>query len=103
MLFNPKVLVEQPLPLIATVAIIVVGKSFAAYAIVRAFGHPNHTAMTIAVSLAQIGEFSFILAGLGDGLKVMPPEARSEERRVGKECVSTGRSRWSPYSYKKQK
>ncbi|PQM26079.1 Kef family K(+) transporter [Sphingopyxis lindanitolerans] len=76
MLFDPKVLVEQPLPLIATVAIIVVGKSFAAYAIVRAFGHPNHTAMTIAVSLAQIGEFSFILAGLGVGLKVMPPEAR---------------------------
>ena len=76
MLFDPKVLVEQPLPLIATVAIIVVGKSFAAYAIVRAFGHPNQTAMTIAVSLAQIGEFSFILAGLGVGLKVMPSEAR---------------------------
>lgn len=76
MLFDPKVLVEQPLPLIATVAIIVFGKSFAAYAIVRAFGHPNQTAMTIAVSLAQIGEFSFILAGLGVGLKVMPPEAR---------------------------
>jgi CPA2 family monovalent cation:H+ antiporter-2 len=76
MLFDPKVLVEQPLPLIATVAIIVFGKSLAAYAIVRAFGHPNQTAMTIAVSLAQIGEFSFILAGLGVGLKVMPPEAR---------------------------
>ena len=76
MLFDPKVLVEQPLPLIATVAIIVFGKSFAAYAIVRAFGHPNQTATTIAVSLAQIGEFSFILAGLGVGLNVMPPEAR---------------------------
>ncbi|WP_374525607.1 YbaL family putative K(+) efflux transporter [Sphingopyxis sp.] len=76
MLFDPKVLVEQPLPLIATVAIIVFGKSLAAYAIVRAFGHPNQTAMTVAVSLSQIGEFSFILAGLGVGLKVMPPEAR---------------------------
>ncbi len=76
MLFDPKVLVEQPLPVLATVAIIVFGKSLAAYAIVRAFGHPNQTAMTVAVSLAQIGEFSFILAGLGVGLKVMPAEAR---------------------------
>ena len=76
MLFDPKVLVEQPGPVIATVAIIVLGKSLAAYAIVRAFGHPNRTAITIAASLAQIGEFSFILAGLGVALKVMPDEAR---------------------------
>lgn len=76
MLFDPKVLVEQPGPVLATVAIIVFGKSLAAYAIVRAFGHPNQTAMTVAVSLGQIGEFSFILAGLGVGLKVMPEEAR---------------------------
>ena len=76
MLFDPKVLVEQPLPVLATVAIIVFGKSLAAYALVRAFGHPNQTAMTVAVSLAQIGEFSFILAGLGVDLKVMPEEAR---------------------------
>ncbi|MBN8845648.1 MAG: Kef family K(+) transporter [Sphingomonadales bacterium] len=76
MLFDPKVLIEQPLPVLATVAIIVFGKSLAAYAIVRAFGHPNQTAMTVAVSLAQIGEFSFILAGLGVALKVMPEEAR---------------------------
>src|SRR3546814_20954933 len=63
-------------PRVATVAIIVVGKGVAAYAIVRAFGHGSQTAMTIAASLAQIGEFSFILAGLGVGQKVMPEEAR---------------------------
>ena len=76
MLFDPKVLAAHPGPLVATVAIIVVGKAVAAYAIVRAFGHGSQTAMTIAASLAQIGEFSFILAGLGVGLKVMPEEAR---------------------------
>jgi CPA2 family monovalent cation:H+ antiporter-2 len=76
MLFDPKVIVEQPGPLIATVAIILFGKSLAAYAIVRAFGHGSHTALTVSVSLAQIGEFSFILAGLGVGLKVMPETAR---------------------------
>ena len=76
MLFDPAVLIEQPLPLIATVAIIIVGKSIAAFAIVRAFGHPGDTALTIAVSLAQIGEFSFILASLGTGLGVLPAEAR---------------------------
>ena len=76
MLFNPAVLLQQPLPLLATVMIIIVGKSIAAFAIVRAFGHPSDTAMTIAASLAQIGEFSFILASLGTGLGVLPPEAR---------------------------
>ncbi|QCB53178.1 Kef family K(+) transporter [Sphingopyxis sp. PAMC25046] len=76
MLFNPEVLTEQPGPVVATVAIIVVGKSLAAYALVRAFGHPNQTALTISVSLAQIGEFSFILAGLGVGLKVLPETGR---------------------------
>ncbi|MBV2148414.1 Kef family K(+) transporter [Sphingobium sp. AS12] len=76
MLFNPAVLVQQPLPLLATVAIIIVGKSIAAYAIVRLFGKPGDTAMTIAVSLAQIGEFSFILVTLGTGLGVLPADAR---------------------------
>lgn len=76
MLFDPKVIVEQPGPLIATVAIIIVGKSLAAYAIVRAFGHAPDTALTVSVSLAQIGEFSFILAGLGVGLAVMPETGR---------------------------
>jgi len=76
MLFDPKVLIEQPGPVLATVAIIVVGKSAAAYALVRAFGHTSQTALTVSVSLAQIGEFSFILAGLGVGLKVLPETGR---------------------------
>ena len=76
MLFDPMVLVEQPGPVIATVAIIVIGKSVAAFALVRAFGHKSQTALTISVSLAQIGEFSFILAGLGVGLKVLPETGR---------------------------
>ena len=76
MLFNPAIVVEQPLPLLATVLIIVVGKSIAAWAIVRAFGHPDDTALTIAASLAQIGEFSFILASLGASLGVLPPDGR---------------------------
>ncbi|MFB0873406.1 MULTISPECIES: YbaL family putative K(+) efflux transporter [unclassified Sphingobium] len=76
MLFNPAIVVEQPLPLLATVLIIVIGKSIAAWGIVRAFGHANVTALTIAASLAQIGEFSFILASLGTGLGVLPADAR---------------------------
>ena len=76
MLFDPMILVEQPLPVLATFLIITVGKSAAAYAIVRAFGHPNSTALTISASLAQIGEFSFILAGLGVSLAILPPEGR---------------------------
>ncbi|OAN57592.1 YbaL family putative K(+) efflux transporter [Sphingomonas sp. TDK1] len=76
MLFNPSVLVEQPLVLLAAVGIILVGKSLAAYGIVRLFGYSNHTGLTVAVSLAQIGEFSFILAGLGTDLGLMPAAAR---------------------------
>jgi len=76
MLFDPRAVIEQPLPLLATLTIIVVGKSVAAFAIVRAFGHGTTTALTISASLAQIGEFSFILAGLGVGLGLLPPEGR---------------------------
>ncbi len=76
MLFDPSIMFERPLEVIATTAIIVLGKSVAAWGIVRAFGHPEGTARTIAVSLAQIGEFSFILAGLGVGLGILPPEGR---------------------------
>ena len=76
MLFNPSVVVEQPLVLLATVAIIVLGKSLAAYLIVQAFGYPRQTGLTVAVSLAQIGEFSFILAGLGTELGILPSDAR---------------------------
>ncbi|WP_290885245.1 YbaL family putative K(+) efflux transporter [Arenimonas sp.] len=76
MLFDPSILVSQPLPVLATFLIITVGKSLAAYLIVRAFGHPNGTALTISASLAQIGEFSFILAGLGVSLAILPQEGR---------------------------
>jgi len=76
MLFDPWVLIENPVPLLATVAIIIVGKSIAAFAIVRLFGHPNETAAMISASLAQIGEFSFILVGLGVALGLMPTDGR---------------------------
>ena len=76
MLVDPMVVAREPAAVLATVLIIVIGKSLAAFAIVRLFGHPTATALTIAVSLAQIGEFSFILAGLGVGLKLLPEPAR---------------------------
>ncbi len=76
MLFDPMIVVRDPLPLLATVLIIVFGKSLAAFFIVRAFGHPTGTALMISASLAQIGEFSFILAGLGVSLQLLPPAGR---------------------------
>jgi CPA2 family monovalent cation:H+ antiporter-2 len=76
MLFNPAVLVTQPLAVLSTILIIAFGKSVAAYLIVRAFGHPNGVALTISASLAQIGEFSFILIVLAVNLAIVPPEAR---------------------------
>ncbi|HEV7733946.1 MAG TPA: YbaL family putative K(+) efflux transporter [Candidatus Binatia bacterium] len=75
MLFNPAVIVSHPLPVLATFLVIVVGKSLAALLIVVLFRHPLGTALTIAVSLAQIGEFSFILAGLGVTLGLLPDQA----------------------------
>jgi CPA2 family monovalent cation:H+ antiporter-2 len=72
MLFNPSVLVTEPLLVLAVVFTIVVGKSLAAVLIVLAFGHPLPTALTVAASLAQVGEFSFILAELGMGLGLLP-------------------------------
>lgn len=74
MLFDPAVLVEQPVHVLGVVAIIMVGKSVAALALVLAFGYPLTTALTVAASLAQIGEFSFILAGLGMALGLLPTE-----------------------------
>lgn len=76
MLFNPAILIHEPLPVLATFLVIVFGKSVAAYVIVRMFGHPNSTALTIAASLAQIGEFSFILVGLGVTLNLLPEAGR---------------------------
>ncbi|MBN9586027.1 MAG: sodium:proton antiporter [Afipia sp. 62-7] len=76
MLFDPTSLVREPWPLLATLFIIIVGKSVAAFLIVRAFGHPSGTALTISASLAQIGEFSFILAELGVKLNLLPTAGR---------------------------
>ncbi|KQP03143.1 YbaL family putative K(+) efflux transporter [Pseudorhodoferax sp. Leaf265] len=77
MLFDPMVLVQRPLQVIAVVGIIVVGKSIAAAALVLAFRYPLNTALTVSASLAQIGEFSFILVGLGASLGLLPPEGQS--------------------------
>ena len=76
MLFDPLSLLRDPLPLLGTLAIILIGKSVAAFFIVRAFRRPVSTALTISASLAQIGEFSFILAGLGVSLNLLPPAGR---------------------------
>ena len=76
MLLNPMVFLDAPLAVMATIAIIIVGKSAAAYLIVRAFGHSRSTAFTVSASLAQIGEFSFILIGIGIGLNMVPKESR---------------------------
>jgi len=76
MLVDPAIVVREPLPLLATVLIIVLGKSIAAFLIVRLFGYPTSHALTVSASLAQIGEFSFILAGLGVSLALLPDRAR---------------------------
>ncbi|MFN3571483.1 MAG: YbaL family putative K(+) efflux transporter [Polaromonas sp.] len=77
MLFDPWVIVERPLQVLAVVAIIVVGKSLAAAALVLAFRYPLNTALTVSASLAQIGEFSFILVAMGVSLQLLPPEGQS--------------------------
>jgi CPA2 family monovalent cation:H+ antiporter-2 len=76
MLFNPSILVHSPWIVLAALLIVVVGKSLAAFGIVLAFRRPMRTALTIAVSLAQIGEFSFILASLGFSEGLLSAEAR---------------------------
>ena len=76
MLFDPTIIVHEFGPVLLTLLIIVLGKSVAAFAIVRAFRYSTSTALTISTSLAQIGEFSFILAGLGVSLELMPERGR---------------------------
>ncbi|TXT29767.1 MAG: monovalent cation:H+ antiporter-2 CPA2 family [Rhodocyclaceae bacterium] len=77
MLFQPSILVDKPLQVLGVVAIIMVGKTLAAMALVLALRYPLNTALTVAASLAQIGEFSFILAGLGQSLGLMTSEGMS--------------------------
>ncbi|HJS21105.1 MAG TPA: cation:proton antiporter, partial [Steroidobacteraceae bacterium] len=77
MLFDPAVVVERPLQIAAVILIVVAGKSLAALLIVLGFRYPLRTALTVSASLAQIGEFSFILAAMGVTLGLLPPEGQS--------------------------
>jgi CPA2 family monovalent cation:H+ antiporter-2 len=77
MLFEPAVVVQEPLKLAATVGIIMLGKTAAAVGLVLALRYPLSTALTVGAGLAQIGEFSFILAGLGGELGLLSKEGRS--------------------------
>ena len=77
MLFDPGVLVRQPLQVLAVLGIVLIGKSLAAFAIVMVFRYPLNTALTVSASLAQIGEFSFILATLGVSLGLLPQAGQS--------------------------
>ena len=77
MLFDPLVLLQRPGQVLAVVAIVMLGKSVAAALLVLALRYPLNSALTVSASLAQIGEFSFILVALGDSLGVLPPEAKS--------------------------
>jgi CPA2 family monovalent cation:H+ antiporter-2 len=76
MLFDPFIFIEKPLHVLAVVGIIIIGKSIAAAALVLAFRYPLNTALTVSASLAQIGEFSFILASQGVFLKILPSDAQ---------------------------
>ena len=77
MLFDPAILVQEPMRVLAVVAVIVVGKSLATFGIVLLLKQPVRTAATVAAALAQIGEFSFILIGLGVALGLLPKEGQS--------------------------
>jgi CPA2 family monovalent cation:H+ antiporter-2 len=75
MLVDPQKLVENAGLIAAAVAIVLLGKSLAAFAVVRLLRHPVRTALAVAIALAQIGEFSFILAAVGRDLNVLPEVA----------------------------
>jgi CPA2 family monovalent cation:H+ antiporter-2 len=77
MLFDPRVLLDRPLQVLAVAGVIMLGKSAAAAGLVLLLRYPLNTALTVSASLAQIGEFSFILVALGGSLGVLPPEAKS--------------------------
>ncbi|MHB8797919.1 MAG: cation:proton antiporter domain-containing protein [Thermoanaerobaculia bacterium] len=77
MLFDPRVLVEQPVRVLVVVAIIMLGKTLGAVGLVLAMRYPLHTALTVGAALAQIGEFAFIIAVLGRDLGLLPAEGHS--------------------------
>jgi monovalent cation:H+ antiporter-2, CPA2 family len=75
MLLSPRYLLEAPGLILATLAVVMIGKPLIALVIVRLLGYPFRVALSIAVALSQIGEFSFILSSLGRELNILPPEA----------------------------
>jgi monovalent cation:H+ antiporter-2, CPA2 family len=77
MLFDPGILVRHPFQTMAVLAVILIGKSIAAFAIVRLSGYPATTALTVSASLAQIGEFSFMLAALGTAQGLLDVEGQN--------------------------
>ena len=77
MLFDPMILVEQPLHVLSVLAIITLGTPLVSATLVLVFGYPLSTALTVAASLGQIGEFSFILTGLGMSLHLLPAQGQS--------------------------
>ncbi len=77
MLFDPSILFDKPLHVLSVIAIIIFGKSIAAFLIVLFFRYPVNTALLVSASLAQIGEFSFILAGMGVALGILPVEGQN--------------------------
>jgi monovalent cation:H+ antiporter-2, CPA2 family len=77
MLFDPTIIVREPLLLTAVLLLVLIGKSLVALAVVLVLGYPISTALVVSASLAQVGEFSFILAGLGIGYALLPPEGLS--------------------------
>ena len=77
MLFDPAILVQEPLRVLMVLGVIVAGKSLAAFGVVLLLKQPVRTALTVSAALAQIGEFSFILIGLGVALGLLPKEGQS--------------------------
>ncbi|CAN2532950.1 Putative+cation/proton+antiporter+YbaL [Methylocapsa aurea] len=77
MAFDPRAFIDEPWRVLAVIGIVMVGKTLAAVALTLAFRYPLDTALTVGASLAQIGEFSFILAGLGVGLGLLSPDGRN--------------------------
>ncbi len=76
MLFDPTILMREPMAVIAVLGLILIGKAINATLVVTAMGYPVRLAAALAGNLAQIGEFSFILAGLGVGLGILPHEGQ---------------------------
>ncbi|HJR34726.1 MAG TPA: YbaL family putative K(+) efflux transporter [Gemmatimonadales bacterium] len=77
MLFDPAMLVAEPARVLLVLAIVVLGNPLAAFGLVLAMRYPLNSALTVSASLAQVGEFSFILAGLGVTLGLLPVEGQS--------------------------